>query len=141
MTEELNFTTKHFDELRKVMGKRYLRTRVTSPYDFIHIATKGLNANVIKNFRVYFDLSLDTTAHMLNVSEPSIYRWTKSNKILERNLSVKLFEISGLFLYGSEIFGSKEALSSKYGIRWNATFRTNRYTRRSFQNKGYFGKN
>jgi putative toxin-antitoxin system antitoxin component (TIGR02293 family) len=109
MTEELNFTTKHFDELRKVMGKRYLRTRVTSPYDFIHIATKGLNANVIKNFRVYFDLSLDTTAHMLNVSEPSIYRWTKSNKILERNLSVKLFEISGLFLYGSEIFGSKEA--------------------------------
>lgn len=100
---------KHFDELRKVFGKKYLRSKVESPYDFIHIASKGLNANIIKNFRTYFDLSLVTTAHMLNVSEPSIYRWTKENKNLERNLSVKLFEISNLFLYGSEIFGSKES--------------------------------
>jgi len=108
MIEELSLTTTHFNELREVFGKKYLRTRVESPYDFIHIATKGLNANVIKNFRLYFNLSLDTTANMLNVSEPSIYRWTKANKNLERNLSVKLFEISNLFLYGSEIFGSKE---------------------------------
>ncbi len=109
MTEDLDLTTKHFEELREVLGKRYVRSKVESPYDFISIATKGLNANVIKNFRIYFNLSLDTTAHMLNVSEPSIYRWTKANKNLERNISVKLFEISDLFLYGSEIFGSKDA--------------------------------
>ena len=108
MIEDSDLTTKHFDEIREVLGKKYVRIRVESPFDFINIATKGLNANVIKNFRDYFNLSLDTTAHMLNVSEPSIYRWTKAHKNLERNLSIKLFEISDLFLYGIEVFGNKE---------------------------------
>lgn len=108
MTEEIDTTTKHLDDLRDVLGKKYIRVKVESPYDFIHIAARGLNANIIKNFRDYFNLSLNTTAQMLNVSEPSIYRWTKANKKLERNLSIKLFEISELFLFGIEIFGSKE---------------------------------
>jgi putative toxin-antitoxin system antitoxin component (TIGR02293 family) len=108
MTGEIDITTKQLDTLRDVLGKKYIRTRVESPYDYIEIATKGLNANIIKNFREYFNLSLGATAEMLNVSEPSIYRWTKANKKLERNVSIKLFEISELFLTGSEIFGSKE---------------------------------
>jgi putative toxin-antitoxin system antitoxin component (TIGR02293 family) len=45
---------------------------------------------------------------MLNISEPTIYRWIKANKQLERNISVKLFEIADLFLYGTEVFGSRE---------------------------------
>lgn len=108
MTEEIDLTTKHLDSLRDVLGRKYVKVKVESPFDFIHIASKGLNANIIKNFKDYFNLSLDTTAQMLNVSEPSIYRWTKSNKKLDRNLSIKLFEISELFLLGAEIFGSKE---------------------------------
>lgn len=67
----------------------------------------GLNANVIRNFRIYFNIPLQTTAQMLNVSEPTIYRWTRANKPLERNFSVKLFEVTDLFLYGSEVFGGK----------------------------------
>ncbi|WP_046758603.1 type II RES/Xre toxin-antitoxin system antitoxin [Kordia jejudonensis] len=98
----------HLNELQEVLGKEYLKENVASPYDYISIATEGLNANVIKNFRGYFDLSLNETADMLNVSEPSIYRWTKANKTLERNVSIKLFEISELFLLGTEIFGSKD---------------------------------
>lgn len=109
MIEMASLTTHQFEEIRVVLGKKYVQSRVESPFDFINIATKGLNANVIKNFRTYFNLSLQATAEMLNVSEPSIYRWTKANKKLERNLSIKLFEISNLFLYGAEIFGSKEA--------------------------------
>lgn len=101
-------TTKHLSELRVVLGKKYIRANVESPYDFIHIASKGLSANIINNFRDYFDLSLNETAHMLNVSEPSIYRWVKTDKKLERNLAIKLFEISELFLLGTEIFGSRE---------------------------------
>lgn len=101
-------TTKHLSELRVVLGKKYIRANVESPYDFIHIASKGLSANIINNFRDYFDLSLNETAHMLNVSEPSIYRWVKTNKKLERNLAIKLFEISELFLLGTEIFKSRE---------------------------------
>jgi len=101
-------TTVHLDELRVVLGKKYIKSRVASQFDFIDIATKGINANVISNFRQYFNLTRGNTAEFLNVSEPTIYRWTKGNKKLERNFSVKLFEISELFLVGAEIFGSKE---------------------------------
>ena len=45
---------------------------------------------------------------MLNISEPTLYRWIRANINLERNFSVKLFEITDLFLYGSEVFGSKD---------------------------------
>jgi len=109
MKGKMDLTSGHFEELREVLGKKYLTTSIESHYDFIQIATNGLNANVIKNFGKYFNLSLDTTAPMLNVSAPSIYRWTKANKNLERNLSVKLFEISDLFLEGIDVFGSKES--------------------------------
>jgi putative toxin-antitoxin system antitoxin component (TIGR02293 family) len=106
-TKEIS--TKHFEELRTVFGKKNLTAKVDSPFDFILIGTFGLNAVALKNFRDYFDLSLETTAQMLSVSEPSIYRWIKANKVLERNISVKLFEISELFLQGSALFGSKES--------------------------------
>lgn len=109
MKEKIKQAKGHLEEMEEVLGKEYLKKKVESPHDYISIATEGLNANVIKNFRGYFDLSLHTTADMLNVSEPSIYRWTKANKTLERNVSIKLFEISELFLQGAEIFGSKEA--------------------------------
>jgi putative toxin-antitoxin system antitoxin component (TIGR02293 family) len=63
---------------------------------------------VVKNFRIYFELPRDIIADMLNISAPTLYRWTKSNKNLERNYSIKLFEIADLFLYGIEVFESKE---------------------------------
>ena len=106
--KEFDESTKQLREIREIFGKRYIKKDVESPYDYIHIANKGLDAKVIDNFRSYFDLSLNTTARMLCVSEPSIYRWTRSNKKLERNISIKLFEISELFLLGEEVFGSRE---------------------------------
>ena len=108
MIKEIDSTTEHYKRLIDVFGKKYVKTKVESPYDFIHIATKGVNANVVKNFRIYFDLTRNSTAHMLNISEPTLYRWTKANKKLERNFSIKLFEIADLFLYGSEVFGNKQ---------------------------------
>ena len=114
-------TTVHLDELRVVLGKKYIKSRVASQFDFIDIATKGINANVISNFRQYFNLTRGNTAEFLNVSEPTIYRWTKGNKKLERNFSVKLFEISELFLVGAEIFGSKENF-----FKWKNSFKKKR---------------
>lgn len=99
--------TDHFDQLNEVMGRRYMKSKIENSLDFINIASEGLSANVIRNFRNYFDLSVETTAQMLNVSEPSVYRWTKANKKLDKNIAIKLFEISELFLLGSEVFGSK----------------------------------
>lgn len=108
MIKEKESTTEHYKTLISVFGKKYVKAKIESPYDFINIANKGINANVVKNFRNYFELSRISTAHMLNVSEPTLYRWARANKKLERNFSVKLFEITDLFLYGSEVFGSQQ---------------------------------
>lgn len=108
MIIEIETTTAHYKELINVLGKEYVSDTVENPFDFIHLANEGIDAAVIKNFRSYFDLSRDSVASMLNISEPTLYRWTKANKSLDRNFSVKLFEITDLFLYGIEVFGDKD---------------------------------
>ncbi|MCT4639810.1 MAG: DUF2384 domain-containing protein [Bacteroidales bacterium] len=108
MIREEKSTTEHYKKLVDILGKKYVKYNVESPFDFIHIANKGIGANVIKNFRQYFDLPLDITAGMLNTSTSTLYRWSKSNSNLERNFSIKLFEIADLFLYGIEVFEDKE---------------------------------
>lgn len=108
MIKEHELTTEHYKKLINVLGRKYVTDEVESPFDFIHIAKKGINANVVKNFMVYFELRTEVIANMLNVSVSTLYRWIKSNKNLERNYSIKLFEIADLFLYGIEVFESKE---------------------------------
>jgi putative toxin-antitoxin system antitoxin component (TIGR02293 family) len=108
MITDKDSSTEHYKRLVDVFGRKNVRYDVESPFDFIHIANKGVNAVVVKNFRLHFDVSRDVIAEMLNVSTPTLYRWTKSNKKLERNYSIKLFEIADLFLYGIEVFESKE---------------------------------
>ena len=110
MQQELGPTTDHYKKLIAILGKKHVGSKVESPFDFIHIASRGINAHVIKNFRTHFNLPIDETAHMLNVSTPTIYRWIRTNKNLDRNSSVKLFEITDLFLYGTEVFQSQENL-------------------------------
>ena len=109
MIEEKEITTEHYKKLVEVFGSKNLKDRVESPFDFIHIANEGIKAAVINNFSIYFKLSKNLTANMLNVSELTLYRWTKANKNLDRNFSVKLFEIADLFLYGEEVFGNRNA--------------------------------
>ena len=108
MITEVATTTEHYMKLVEILGSKYVTDKVQSPYDFIQLASKGINANVIKNFRTYFNLPNETTANMLNVSSPTIYRWIKGNRNLDKNSMVKLFEIADLFLYGSEVFGNNE---------------------------------
>lgn len=107
IAEEKKTTTSHFEQLLEILGEKYIRTKIESPFDFITIATKGVDANIIVNFRNHFDIPRSYTAELLNVSEPTIYRWILSNKKLERNYSVQLFELTDLFLYGSEVFENK----------------------------------
>jgi len=106
MIQEIETSTEHYKKLIEILGKKHLKSKVESPFDFIQIASKGVSADVIQNFRIHFNLSRDLTANMLNISAPTLYRWTRSNKNLERNFSIKLFEITDLFLYGSEVFGN-----------------------------------
>ena len=108
MIRAISGTTEHYRNLTNLLGKEYVKGKVESSFDFLLIATKGVNANIIKNFRDGFNLSLETTARMLNTSEPTIYRWTRENRNLDRNFTVKLFEVADLFLYGTEVFESQE---------------------------------
>ena len=110
MIEEIETSTEHYKKLIEILGKKHLKSKVESPFDFIQIASKGVSADVIQNFRIHFNLSRDLMANMLNISTPTLYRWTRSNKNLERNFSIKLFEITDLFLYGSEVFGNDSNL-------------------------------
>ena len=111
MIKELETSTRHYKKLIKVLGKQNVKSKIESPFDFIHIASKGINAIVIKNFRDYFNISREDTALMLNISSPTLYRWIKSNKNLDRNYSILLFELTDLFLYGIEVFKSKDNFS------------------------------
>lgn len=108
MIQEKEITTDHYKKLKEILGKNYVKGEIENYFDFIHIAEKGIDANIVKNFRIYFGLSRDLTAEMLNISAPTLYRWMKSSKKLEKNYSIKLFEITDLFLYGIEVFEDKE---------------------------------
>lgn len=109
MTKNVSQTSLHYDNLKSVLGKKNVRGKLESSFDFIQLASKGLNAIIIKNFRDYFGISREETAQMLNVSSPTLYRWIKSNKKLERNVSILLFELTDLFLYGSQVFRNQES--------------------------------
>ena len=101
-------SVKRYEDIANVLGKKYLKGKIERPLDYIKIAEKGINANVINNFRTYFELPLDETSVILNISQPTIYRWLRENKILERNTAVKLLQLTELFLYGVEVFGNHE---------------------------------
>ncbi len=108
MIEEKEITTEHYKKLAEVLGSKNIPNTIESPFDLIHFASAGINVDVISNFSNYFNLSKELTARILDISEPTLYRWVKVNKNLERNFSVKLFEIADLFLYGEEVFGDRE---------------------------------
>jgi putative toxin-antitoxin system antitoxin component (TIGR02293 family) len=101
-------TTDHYKELINILGKKHIKRNIETPFDFINIASMGISAQVIVNFRKHFDIPRESAAAMLNVSAPTIYRWVRENKKLERNYTVQIFELTDLFLYGSEVFNSRE---------------------------------
>ena len=108
MTEMMDSTTEHYRKFHDVLGKEHVKYEIDSPFDFIQIASEGVGAGAIGNFIVYFSLSRELAASLLNISSSTLYRWSKSNRILERNYSIQLFEITDLFLYGLEVFGNNE---------------------------------
>jgi putative toxin-antitoxin system antitoxin component (TIGR02293 family) len=101
-------TTEHYKRVVKVLGEENIKGKIESPFDYINIASNGISASVINNFSSFFNMNREITALLFDVSSPTIYRWTKAGKLLSRNFAVKLFEMTDLFLYGSDIFESKE---------------------------------
>lgn len=108
MIDEKEITTRHYLKLSAILGTKDLPANIQSPFDFIILANEGISIRILLNFSEYFKLSKNIVSELLNISEPTLYRWTKANKKLERNFSVKLFEIADLFLYGEELFGNRD---------------------------------
>jgi len=105
---DIGNTTKHYAKVVEILGKKNIKKEIESPFDYIHLASQGVDAIVIKKFSVFFELNRAVTASLFDISAPTIYRWTKSSKKLERNFAVKLFELTDLFIYGIDIFEDKE---------------------------------
>lgn len=97
----------YYDRLKSILGKKFIKADISSPFDYISIAAKGVSSHVIVNFRDHFHIPRGLTAELLNVSEPTVYRWIRNNKKLNRNHSVQLFELTDLFLYGIDVFENR----------------------------------
>lgn len=108
MTISKSISTQHYKNLQNILGKNYIQEQIESPYDFISIASQGIDAHIILNFRKYFGIEREDAADMLNISAPTIYRWIKQNKKLERNYTIQLLELTDLFLYGIDVFESND---------------------------------
>lgn len=99
--------TEQYQEFINILGKEYIGESVESPFDFIAIASSGINARIISNFKNHFNISKEQTAELLNVSEATIYRWLRADKKLDRNYAIQLLELTDLFLFGAEVFESQ----------------------------------
>lgn len=100
--------SQQYDGLVSILGNNQIKGSIESPFDFITLANKGIDADVILNFRKYFKISRNVTAQLLDVSEPTLYRWVRENKRLDRKYSIQLFELTNLFLFGIEVFESQD---------------------------------
>ena len=101
-------STEIYKKMRTILGRKYINKEIESPFDYIVFASEGIESNMIKNFIRYFNVSQETTANFLNISSPTIYRWIRSNKKLDKIYSIKLFEVAELFLYGYNVFENEE---------------------------------
>ena len=101
-------STEIYKKMRTILGRKYINKEIESPFDYIVFASEGIEANMLKNFIRYFNVSQETTANFLNISSPTIYRWIRSNKKLDKIYSIKLFEVAELFLYGYNVFENEE---------------------------------
>lgn len=106
-------TRQHYDQLAAILGQKYVSEEIENPFDFIKMATKGIDAEIIMNFSRHFNLNKSEMARLLSISEPTLYRWIKSSKPLDRKFSIQLFELTDLFLYGTEVFEK-----SDYFFKW-----------------------
>jgi len=98
----------HYEKVVEILVKKNIRNSIESLFDYIYLASQGISANVIRNFSGFFNLNRTAIVSLFDISAPTIYRWTKAGKKLERNFAVKLFELTDLFIYGTDVFVNKE---------------------------------
>jgi putative toxin-antitoxin system antitoxin component (TIGR02293 family) len=106
----------HYSRLLQILGAADFLDTIESPFDFIRIASQGIDAQAILNFQDYFGFTRDRTAGLLQVSEPTIYRWVRDEKKLDQRHSMQVLELVNMLLYGVEVIGSKEHFTKWLGL-------------------------
>lgn len=89
MIVDVDISSDHYGQFALILGHKTLFRSLKSPFYFIQIATQGLKAEGITSFSNYFEISKEETAQKLNVSIPTLYRWTKANNVVDRNCAVR----------------------------------------------------
>jgi len=98
----------HMPPFQTIFGRNYFKYKVTNYLDFFDVAEKGLHARVVIGFMDYFNINVNKMANLLDTSTKTVYNWQKPeiDIVLEKTKSMKLLELSDLFLYGIGVFES-----------------------------------
>lgn len=87
------------------MAEEYV---VNSSLDYLTLARKGVPSRLVTAFKERYGFTVATVATLLNVSEPSLYRWIKTDHVLDKIQTVKILELADLFTYGIDVLGTKD---------------------------------
>jgi putative toxin-antitoxin system antitoxin component (TIGR02293 family) len=79
-----------------------------SGYDKIHAVREGIPYYAFERYAVTSPLSMTDWSELLEISERSLQRYKKDNKIFDRMRSERIMEIARVLKKGVEVFGDKE---------------------------------
>lgn len=109
MEAAINFPTQNrYDRLLHILGEDRFKGQVSNSMDFILMADQGISTAIISNFQNHYEIPRTFLSRILHVSEPTLYRWLKAKKTLDRYHAVLVLELAELFLYGESVFESQK---------------------------------
>ena len=82
-----------------------------SSFDLIQLARKGITKRSLLKLSKGFSLTLKDLANALPITERSIQRYEPNDRF-NTDVSEKIIEISQLYAYGFDVFGSEENFNS-----------------------------
>lgn len=118
----LESSTSHdaYAKVSEVLAAEYASSEVRFPkifnddknyYKLVLATRKGLPYKSLKNAQTLMPFSSQEWADMLHISSRSLVRLRNEKKRLSRTQTEKLIEVSLLFDYGVDVFGSSEKFS------------------------------
>ena len=96
-------------DMDSIFGSSRVSEYMHTPYGFVIAADQDIQASTIQKFKDHYGLSLEQVSSLISVSEPTIYRWIQDDRSLDKNISIKLLELTNLFQYAIRLFESKKA--------------------------------
>jgi len=87
-------------------GKQTVRGDISSRMNLIELGSKGVTKAALLRLAEYLELSLGQIAQLLPVTERTIQRYTKRQR-LNRVVSEQILQVAEVAARGAEVFGDK----------------------------------